>query len=475
MKNVVVVGGGIAGLSAVHTLRKVLPSAVQIHLVEAANRLGGLVGTTRDDKYLFEVGPRGFRPSKNGAEIVSLVEQLSLQDECIESMGHNRFVFTNGRVEQVPGTPLEFLRWSLAPDIIKAVLNEVTTPKSNASDESIYDFVSRRFSPRIADALLDPMASGIFAGNIKHLSVRSCFGLLYEKEQMHGSVVRSMLFHSTPPALTMADGSLKTPFVQAKGKAMSLSFRNGMQTLIDALSTRIADMPNTHVQLNTSLTSIANASSEKVRVALATKDGTSSEILADHVFSAIPARHLKPALAASAPTAARAMGEIPFASVAIVTLGYRSNVLPHRGFGHLVPTCEKQNIIGVIYDSCSFPQQQDDEHLTRLSVFVGGENHKSLMANLSLSEMQDVARQSVEAHLGITEAPEYIASTWYEDAIPQYPVGFHALVERIETDLAANVPRLTLLGNSFYGVGLADAVHRSTVATTAFAKTFAFE
>ncbi|OQR84849.1 protoporphyrinogen oxidase [Achlya hypogyna] len=469
MKNIVVVGGGISGLSAVHALRKVLPPAVQIHLIEAASRLGGLVGTSRDPKYLFEIGPRGFRPSKNGAEIVSLVEQLSLQDECIESMGHNRFVFTNGKVEQVPGTPLEFLKWSLAPDIVKAVLHELMAPKSTASDESVYDFVARRFSPRIAEALLDPMASGIFAGNIRQLSVRSCFGLLHEKEKQHGSVVRSMLFHSTPPVPTLVDGSLKSPFVEDKSKAMSLSFRNGMQTLIDALTASISSMPNTSVALNTSLSAISMPTADKIRLQLSAPPGGPQALDADHVFSAIPARHLAPALVQSAPVAAAAMASIPFASVAIVTLGFRSNVLPHQGFGHLVPSCEKQRIIGVIYDSCSFPQQQTDD-VTRLSVFVGGENHKDVAA-LSLAQIEAIALEEVRAHLGVSATPEYVASSWYDRAIPQYPVGFHALLDTIEADVAGALPRLTLLGNSFYGVGIADAVHRSTAAAHAFAKT----
>ncbi|OQS04099.1 hypothetical protein THRCLA_03637 [Thraustotheca clavata] len=458
MKSIAVVGGGISGLSAVHALRKKLPSSVHIQLIEASNRLGGLIGTHRHPKYLFETGPRGFRPSKNGAEVVGLVEELSLQDECVESMGHNRFIFTNGRVEQVPSNPMQFFKWSLAPDIVRAVAHELIAPKSIVGDESVYDFVSRRFSKRIAEALLDPMTSGIYAGNIRNLSVRSCFGLLYEKEQQHRSIVKSMFFHSTPPALTMADGTPKSPFVQEKGKAMSLSFKNGMQTLIDGLVSKIETMPNTTIQLNTQLKSITPLASKQVHLNLLA-DGTSQEIVADHVFSAIPARHLAPAIKDSARIAAAAMAQIEYSSVAIVTLAYKTNILPHKGFGHLVPTCENQKIIGVIYDSCSFPQQQNSD-VTRLSVFVGGENHK-YAANLSLSEIESIAIASVKDHLGIQVEPDFIASTWYDQAIPQYPVGFHQIVEKIEQDIASSIPSMTLLGNSFYGVGVADSATMS--------------
>jgi len=81
------------------------------------------------------------------------------------------------------------------------------------------------------------MTSGIFGGDIRQLSVRSCFGRLFEKEQEHGSILKSMLFHSTPPVSKLYDGTPKSDFVQEFEKAMSVSFRGGMQTLTDALAT----------------------------------------------------------------------------------------------------------------------------------------------------------------------------------------------------------------------------------------------
>ncbi|RLO02057.1 hypothetical protein DYB28_014816, partial [Aphanomyces astaci] len=108
-----------------------------------------------------------------------------------------------------------------------------------ASDESIYDFISRRFSPVVANRLLDPMVSGIFGGNIRHLSMRSCFGLLWDMEQSHGSIVRAMLFGSSPKSTTLLDGTAHSSFVKTGSKAMSMSFTHGMQTFTDALAAHI--------------------------------------------------------------------------------------------------------------------------------------------------------------------------------------------------------------------------------------------
>lgn len=104
-------------------------------------------------------------------------------------------------------------------------------------DESIHDFIVRRFNASVADRLIDPMASGIFGGDIRKLSIRCCFPILVEMEQQYGSIVRGMLLpkFSKPPKDTLLDGSEKSEFVRRNERSVSISFRNGMYTLIDAL------------------------------------------------------------------------------------------------------------------------------------------------------------------------------------------------------------------------------------------------
>ncbi|RHY57768.1 hypothetical protein DYB38_010729, partial [Aphanomyces astaci] len=155
----------------------------------------------------------------------------------------------------------------------------------------------------------------------------------------------------------------------------------------------------------------------------------------------------------------------------VVTLGFHRNLIQHSGFGYLVPTCENQGILGVIYDSCSFPQQNFDQtnNITRLSVFVGGENHPAVAA-MPRAKREALAVETIQRHLGVTDAPVHVESTWYEHAIPQYPVGYHADVASLEADLAqAFHASLTVVGNSFYGVGLSDCVHKSTSVALDFA------
>ncbi|KAF0688213.1 Aste57867_20083 [Aphanomyces stellatus] len=470
MKNIVVVGGGISGLSLVHQLRKRIPAAVRIQLIEAKSRVGGWIKTDETDRFLFEAGPRGFRPSRNGAEMLHLVEELGLQNECIQSAGSNRYIFTHGKITKAPSTPLEFLQWPLAFDVVQAVLREMFVPRATASDESVYDFISRRFSPVVAERLIDPMASGIFGGNIRHLSMRSCFGLLWDMEQAHGSIVRAMLFHPSPKPTTLLDGTPLSPFVQTVGMAMSVSFRHGMQTFTDAMATHVAALPNTEIHVNTSVESIKSTAPSGALVDVQLADGTPESIAADHVFSALPAHRLASVLG-DAPAVVAHLERLHFTSMGIVTLGFDRNLIANPGFGYLVPTCEKQPVLGVIYDSCSFPEQnKTTTPSTRLSVFLGGENHPH-MACMTDADRQAIALSTIQRHLDVADTPSHVSSQWLDKCIPQYTVGFHSLVADIERELAQAVPALTLVGNSFYGVGLADSVHRSTAAALAFAQT----
>lgn len=113
------------------------------------------------------------------------------------------------------------------------------TALSQLEDESIYDFASRRFSPLVAEKLLDPVASGIFGGDIRNLSVRFCFQMLYDMEQKSGSVVKGMLFGSGKGDDRLLDGSTKSEFIRSHEQSVSISFQGGMSALIKALESQV--------------------------------------------------------------------------------------------------------------------------------------------------------------------------------------------------------------------------------------------
>lgn len=198
--------------------------------------------------------------------------------------------------------------------------------------------------------------------------------------------------------------------------------------------------------------------------------GQQEEISASHVFSTLPAFQLAPAVGSSLPQLASALQEIKFVPMGMVHVGFNQPLLASDGFGYLVPSGENERILGCVYDSNAFPTQNaqgDPSSQTRLSVMCGGA-HFPEIADMPLDQVQALALDALNRHLGITQTPAYVRSMVLKNCIPQYHVGFGETLHRIEQQLP---PNMSIGGNSFYGVGLADCVTRSKQLALDFGKT----
>ena len=302
MSQCVILGGGISGLSLAHFLRRSLGATKKIVLIEGSDRAGGWMRTANEGEFLFEKGARSFRPSMNGVEMLRLIEQLGLQEDVhMPSVASKtRYIYANGALQKLPSSIGAVLSHPLMKGIPQSGIREMFVKKSTEPDESIHDFIERRFSLHVAENLIDPLISGIFAGDTKKLSIQSCLGLLHTLEQEQGSVVRGMLKRS----LSTASGNEEdSDFVTTASKCTSLSFKGGMQTITDKLLAELSADPYTDVMLNTPVLSLAegpHASSEAdtpttgpgAHVVVGGASGDTQVIEASHVFSTLPAPSL---------------------------------------------------------------------------------------------------------------------------------------------------------------------------------------
>ncbi|XP_058716339.1 protoporphyrinogen oxidase isoform X1 [Poecile atricapillus] len=391
---VAVVGGGISGLAACYHLLRA-PRPPKVLLLEASGRFGGWLQSTRTPEgAVFEHGPRGVRPAgAAGAQTLHMVSELGLAGDVLAVPGdhpasRNRFLYRGGTLHPLPSGLGGLLR--AVPPFSRAlfwsVLRDLLTPPGTEPDESAHAFAQRRFGPEVAELAVDSLCRGVFAGDSRALSVRSCFPALFQAERCHGSVLlgmalphggdigdtgdsRALSVRSCFPALFQAErqrgsvllgmalphgGRGAVPAVALARRARAerwsqWSLRGGMESLAHALvafvSPRGAELrchaPLTHLRRH------------RGRWQLTLPDST---VTADHVISAIPAAALARALAADAEPLARELGDIEAASVAVVNLEYRGVALPVTGFGHLVPSSEDPALLGIVYDSVAFPE-----------------------------------------------------------------------------------------------------------------------
>ncbi|MBX7066237.1 MAG: protoporphyrinogen oxidase [Parachlamydiales bacterium] len=345
----IVLGGGITGLSAAWFLKKKNPGA-KITLLEKESRLGGWIRSSHDGGFFFEKGPRTFQAGRS-PHLISLIQELELELIRSNPASAKRFILYKGKLR----TPASFL-----PMLIPYAIRELFIPKGQKEDESIYDFASRRFSPKIADLFFDPLTLGIYAGDIHKLSIRSCFPALYNWEKDKGSVMKGLF--SSPK--------------KAKGL---FTLKGGMETLIQALEKRL------------DIDIVLNCAVEKFDDHEVIAGGKTWA--ADHVISALPPK-------------------LPTKSIWVVNLAFEGDVLKKKGFGYLIPTQEKESVLGAVFDSAIFPEQNQRGE-SRLTFMVREEETHPLEAALS----------ALDRHLQIGAKPIYSSLFLAKNAIPQMEVG----------------------------------------------------
>ena len=483
MQKVVILGGGISGLSLAWFLRVVSEAAsvpLRITILERSCRSGGWIFTDSTSGHVLEHGPRGFRPSGKGVETLKLVESLGLEKDVVRpaESGMNRFLYHDRKLQQLPSNfiSLVFRRPSVMKGVIRSLFKEPFQPKGLWVDESIYSFISRRFGGSAVD-IVDGMVSGIYAGDIRKLSMRSCFPVLWHFEKNKGSVLKGMLRGST--ADRSASCTKNSSFVQKMKVAPQVSFRKGMGHLSKKLSERLGSLPNVKIHHDTHVLSIshsvgssANAYKDIVVHTRNGEHGRGTDFEANHIFSTLTSSQLSELLPGSHRLLKTKLDKLcGSVSVAVINLVYDiPNAHRRDGFGYLVPSVNKEDILGVAWDSSIFPSQtvskfycnktegnaQAQEH-TRLTVMMGGA-HNPHIAKLKEDRLVARAIEKVEEHMGITKTPCHSTANRMENCIPQYYVGHHQRLAAIEKIVEETIPFLTPLGTSFYGVGIADSV-----------------
>ncbi len=447
MKKIVILGGGISGLSLLWYLKKKTTHA-KLTLLEKSTRVGGWIQSLNKEGVLFERGPRSCRSWGYGIETLQLIEELGLQDQVItaDPSSKNRFLYLNQSLQKIPSTFLAFLFSPVTRKMLPKICLEWFVHSGTSDDESVHDFFKRRLGSYAVDTFLDPLMSGIYAGDCRQLSAKSCFSQLFQWERQYGSLTKGFLLN-----LFSAKKASSTDFVQKIQEAGLFSFKKGMETLPIALETHLKE----HILLKHEVKHLQFHSSG---VNLQLTNGNTLE--ADQVYSALPAHALAALIRPHHMEAAQELDHIPFSTVAVVSLGYKEKLLSQKGFGYLIPLQEREKILGVVWDSCVFPDQCLGLEQTRLTVMIGGTRMPDF-AQQSTSELLDCAMQALSKHLQIHVKPHVTDVYMAHSAIPQYIVGHESKKAAIQKAIHQLSPHFKILGSSFDGVAVNDCIAHS--------------
>lgn len=451
MKSVAIIGGGITGLTAAFYLQR---RGVAVTLFEASPRTGGVIHSIRKDGFLAESGPNTIL--ETSPKIAQLVHDAGLDPRKLTPDPHAeaRFVVRYGRPIEMPGKPLGFFTTKLFSLGAKlAVVREpFIKPRRDGVEESIGQFVVRRFDQEFLDHAIDALVAGIYAGNPNKLSLPHAFPKLKALEDNYGSMIKGQIFGAR---------DRKKSGEVAKDRAPKFSFDEGLQVLPDTLAARLGEA----VKLNspvTKLTQIENG--WRVTTPNGETDfgaviycGTAHQLAE---LELVGARSIAPgdqAKLAEQCSALRTFSEIRYPPVASVVLGFRREDVTHpcSGFGMLIPGVEKCNILGTIFSSALFPDRAPAGHLT-LTSYVGGERQPEL-ASLPQDKLVALVTGDLRKLLGVRGEPSFVHSAFWPRAIPQYNVGYGKYRDLL-TNLESANPNLFFAGCYRDGVSLGDSI-----------------
>jgi oxygen-dependent protoporphyrinogen oxidase len=458
--SIAVIGGGVSGLAAAHRLVELSRERgrrIELRLLEAGDRLGGVIRTERSEGFVIDAGPDSFLSEKPAG--VRLCERLGLDDRLVGTREELRrtFVVREGRLHPLPEGFLLMAPTAFWPLVTSSLFSwrgklrmglDLVLPRGPAGDQSLAQFVTRRFGREALERVAQPLVGGIYTADPEQLSLGATMPRFLVMERTQRSVILAMWRQRRAAAVQSADGS-------GARWSLFLSFDTGMQCLVDALAQRL---PEGVVRLQAPVRSLVRQETARWRV-----DG---QLDCDAVIVATPAHAAVPLLQPVDAGIAAELAAIPYASSATVTLAYRREDIPHPldGFGFVVPHIERRALLAGTFSSLKYPGRAPAGTVL-LRAFLGGALQPEILA-LDDTALVAAVQRELAALLGIRVPPLLTRIARWPNAMPQYQVGHLDRVARIAARLAGQ-RGLYLAGNAYGGVGIPDCIRSGEEAAEA--------
>ncbi|MDQ0174774.1 protoporphyrinogen oxidase [Bacillus chungangensis] len=447
-RDVVIIGGGITGLTAAYYLqqeaeKRNLP--INVKLIEATIRLGGKIQTVFQDGFTIEKGPDSFLAQNKSA--VRLISSLGLEKELVHSATGTSYVLVNNKLYSIPEGTLMGVPTTIKPFITSDLLSvpgkiraaaDFILPRSKVKgDQSVGYFFRRRLGDEVVDNLIDPLLSGVHTGDIDQLSLKSTFPHFLEMEQQYRSLIAGM--KKTAPVS-----------INQNKKGMFLTLKSGLQSIVDTLEDGF--LPNT--VLKGVRVELIEKREKKYQVVL----NNGAVLYADSIITCV-SHQMLPSLF---PTYNffTPFKHIPLTSVATVVMAFPENAIRKNieGTDFFVSRNGDYTITACTWTHKKWPHTTPKGKVL-LRCYVGRTNNEAIV-DLSDEEIEQIVLEDLNKIIDIGSNPAFTIVTRWKDAMPQYSVGHKDRVDQLKNDVNTALPGVFVTGSSFEGIGIPDCIEQ---------------
>jgi protoporphyrinogen/coproporphyrinogen III oxidase len=449
VKKVVVIGGGITGLTAAYYLQKEIQGKnlpIELKLVEASHRLGGKIQTLIQDGFVIERGPDSFVPRNSSPQ--RLAEEIGIDHTLVGSNWGKSYVIAGGELYPMPGGSIIGIPTQIAPFITTNLFSltgkmraaaDFILPRSGVTDDqSLGKFFRRRMGDEVVENLIEPLLTGIYAGDIDQLSLMSTFPELHRIEQKHRSLI----------------AGIKKAAAQTKNEGKNgrfLTFSNGLQSLVEGVEAAL--FPQT-VHKGMKVSRIQQETGEGYTIHF-----TNGHVLeADSVVITTPHHSLQSMFPAY--SFMDFLKEMPATSVATVSMGFSQSAITENmnGNEYIVSRNSDYSITACTWTHKKWPHAAPEGKVL-IRCYLGKSGDETIV-DLSDDQIQQIVLEDLEKIMNLEGEPDFTVVTRYKDSMPQYTVGHQERTKSLYRDLEAELPGVFIAGSSFEGLGIPECIEQ---------------
>ena len=432
-KDYLIIGAGITGLCVAYELSKANKDFL---LIEREDKVGGNIKSITVDGYNLELGPNSFLETP---ELTALIDELGLTQRLVapKAAANSQYIVRDKKPHKVPKDPISAINTPIFSTGAKLrVLMEPFIAPNQVKGESLAAFMERRVGREVVDYALAPFVSGIYAGDANRLEARSSFPNLYNMEAEYGSIFKGF----TAKAKDNKRKGIK------KKKRRQFVFMGGLRVLPEALAGRFRN----NLLLDAFPKEIKRNPDGTYNVTI-NNNGQDTDYTVKHLILATPAPVASLLLKYVSAKVSEYLSKIEYGKVVVVHTGFDESAIVNRieAFGDLIPPKEGFTLLGTVWSSAAYEDKAPAGKILLTNMVSGKAIDKSPQ------EIIDIVLDELNTLFGLRGAPEMVHVTKYDNAIPQYNIGYADIIAHIAQEMP---PNLYLCGNYIGGIATGECV-----------------